>query len=259
MRAIVISGGLLAIAGVFGLGVVVGRFVLTRDVPVVAAPTNALPGVAGLDNPLGDPTAASSTDPSMSALPPAPAAPLPPALPPGTLPAPSPTTPATAVTAQEASKAAMEASRVTAACNIRVSRDAPIRSWTQKDRLTIVAIGETCGTATVRISFETPTGAALYSLQTPARDFGITPQSTADEVRDRITQALPTDAVRAAAYPVWSANAVSPPSRTEFSRDAYEAVRAADNPVTCVRLPNMAQRCLANDPTNGQIKVFSRG
>jgi hypothetical protein len=260
MRAIVISGGVLAIAAVFGLGVVVGRFVLTRDVPpVVSAPTNEMLGTTGLDNPVGDPNAVLSGDPSLNALPPAPAAPLPPALPPGYATT-SPTTPtqSAAITARDASVGAMEAASVTASCNIRVSRDAPIRSWTQKDRISVSAIGDTCGASVIRISLETPTGASLYSLQASARDFGISPEATAEDVRDRINQILPTDAVRAAAYPPWSIGG-PPPATSEFTRDAYEAVRAANAPVTCVLMPSAPQRCLATDPTNGQIKVFARG
>jgi hypothetical protein len=260
MRAIVVSGGVLAVAAVFGLGVVVGRFVLTHEVPVVSAPTNAIMGPSGLDNPLGDPNAALGTDPSLNALPPAPAAPLPPATPPGS--AVASTTPATPTTiptisARAASDAAIAASAITASCNVRVSKDAPVRSWSQKDRVTAIAVGDTCGNSTIRISLETPDGAALYTLQAPARDFGIAPQASADDVRNAITLFLPTNAVRAAAYPQWATGAASP-SGTEFGRDAYEAVRAANGPVTCLKMPNAAQRCVATDPSNGQIKVFSR-
>jgi hypothetical protein len=261
MRAIVVSGGILGIAAVFGLGVVVGRFVLDRDVPAVNAPNNAIPGPSGMDNPLGDPNAVLSTDPSLNALPPAPAAPLPPATPPQSV-AIQPKLPNSAtiptISARAESEAAIAASTISVACNIRVAKDAPVRSWSQKDRITAVAVGNSCGAATVRISLETPEGAALYTLQAPARDFGISEQATAEEVRNRISQLLPVDAVRAAAYPAWT-NGAPPPTRSEFSREAYEAVRAADTPVTCLKMPNAQPRCVANDPTSGQIKVFSRG
>jgi hypothetical protein len=259
MRAIAVSGGVLAIAAVFGLGVVVGRFVLTRDAQVVSAPTNAIMGPSGLDNPLGDPNAALSTDPSMTALPPAASAPLPPARPPSSMVSGvASATDAAIVTARSESDAAIAAAAITSGCNVKVSQDAALRSWSRKDRVSAVAMGETCGTSTIRILLETPEGAALYSLQGPARDFGISPQATADEVRSRIAALLPTDAVRAAAYPQWPKGGQAPAS-SEFTRDSYEAVRAANGPVTCLKLPNVAQRCVASDPINGQLKVFSRG
>jgi hypothetical protein len=260
MRAIVVSGGLLAIAAVFGMGVVVGRFVLNRDTPSVDAPTNAIMGPPGLDNPLSDPDAALGSDPSLNAPPPTVAAPLPPATPPGVVMGNSqpPTMPETAITPRTESDAAIAASAVTAVCDIRVSRNASVRSWAQKDRVTASAIGQSCGGATIRVMLETPEGNALYSLQAPARDFGITPNMSADELRSRLTQLLPTDAVRAAAYPAWPENAPAP-TRNEFTREAYEAVRTANNPVICLKLPTGSQRCVAADPISGQVKVFSRG
>ena len=253
MRAIVVSGGILAIAGVFGLGVVVGRFVLNRDNPSVSAPTNAIMGPPGLDNPLADPDAALGSDASLNAPPPTIAAPLPPSTQPGMVP---PTPPI--ISSRTESDAAIAASSVTPGCDVRVSRDAPVRSWSAKDRVTAMAVGQTCGTATIRIMLETPDGTALYSLQAPARDFGITADAGADAVRDRLSQLLPTDAVRAAAYPAWPADGQAP-TRNEFTRETYEAVRASNNPVTCLKLPTGAQRCVAADPSNGQVKVFSRG
>jgi hypothetical protein len=259
MRAIFVSGGVLAVAAVFGLGVVVGRFVLNRDVPVVSAPSNAIMGPSGLDNPLGDPNAAVAGDPTLNTLPPAAAAPLPPAIPPTANGAGSPTPAAPiAITARNESDAAIAASAVTAACSVRVSNEAPIRSWTKMDRVTANAVGDTCGTATVRIVLETPEGTALYSLQAPARDFGIGVDASPEEVRNRITQLLPTNAIRAAAYPEWQAGKASP-TRNEFTQQAYEAVRAANVPVTCVKLPTASQRCVAADPSSGQLRVFSRG
>jgi hypothetical protein len=255
MRAIVVSGGVLAVAAIFGMGVVVGRFVLDRDKPSVDAPTNAIMGPSGLDNPLGDPDAVLGADDSLNAPPPTVAAPLPPATQPGEQIS-SPLPPV--ITPRAETDAAMAASAVTASCDIRVSRNAPVRSWSQKDRVSAIAVGQTCSTATVRIMLETPEGNALYSLQAPARDFGITSTASADDVRNRLSQLLPTDAVRAAAYPAWPADGPAP-TRNEFTRDAYEAVRAANNPVTCLKLPTGSQRCVAADPSNGQVKVFSRG
>jgi hypothetical protein len=256
MRVIVISAGVLAIAAVFGLGVVVGRFVLKDDAATVSAPSNAILGPPGMDNPLGDPNAAISTDPSINALPPAPAAPLPPATAPNSS-AGAPVVPPT-ITARAESDAAIAASSVSVGCNVVVNKDAPIRSWAQKDRVAAIASGDTCGTATIRLSLQTPEGAALYTLQAPARDFGIAPTASADEVRERIGQILPIDTIRAAAYPQWKSDGPAP-SGTEFNREAYEAVRSANAPITCLKMPNVSVRCVATDPGSGQIKVFSRG
>ena len=126
------------------------------------------------------------------------------------------------------------------------------------DRVTASAIGKTCSSGIVRILLESAEGAALYSLQAPARDFGINEGDSAEIVRSRLTQLLPSNAVRAAAYPQWSAGA-EPPTRNEFTQDAYEAVRAANSPVVCLKLPTATQRCVAADPVSGQLKVFSRG
>jgi hypothetical protein len=256
MRAIVISGGVLGVAAIFGLGVIVGRFVLKDDRQVVAAPTNAIMGPSGLDNPLGDPNAALEGDPSLSSLPQAPSAPLPPATPPGRFSQTNPTDPS-AMTARLESDAAIAASAVTAGCNVRVSKNAPVRSMNQQDRITAIAIGSNCATATVRLMLETSEGAALYSLQAPARDFGISQSDTPADVETKIARLLPTDVVRSAAFPAWEANRPAP-TTTEFSQEAYEAIRAANGPVTCLKLPTGGQRCVAGDVTSGQIKVLSR-
>jgi hypothetical protein len=255
VRLIVVSGGVLAIAAIFGLGVVVGRFVLKDDRTVVSAPTNAIMGPSGVDNPLGDPNAALAGDPAASALPPAAPSALPPARPPQGIV--STVGAATALSARSESDAAMEASAITASCNVRVSKDIAIRSWSQKDRISVVAIGPTCDTASIRLMLETSEGAALYSLQTPARDLGILAGDTEETVRTRLAQLLPTDSVRAAAFPQWTPDTPSP-NRSEFTQESYEAVRTANNPVTCLKFPTTNQRCVAGDLASGQIKVFSR-
>ncbi|OYU78067.1 MAG: hypothetical protein CFE32_03265, partial [Alphaproteobacteria bacterium PA3] len=72
MRLIVASGATLALVVSFGLGVVVGKFVLSPNQPLASAPTNAIMGPVGLDNPLADPDAVLSTDPSITPPPPPP-------------------------------------------------------------------------------------------------------------------------------------------------------------------------------------------
>ncbi|MEN9873765.1 MAG: hypothetical protein RL186_662, partial [Pseudomonadota bacterium] len=78
------------------------------------------------------------------------------------------------------------------------------------------------------------------------------------EVREKLMTLLPTNAVRAAAYPAWDADGPAP-TNTEFTRETYEAIRAANHPVICLKLPSASQRCVAADPATKQIKVFSRG
>lgn len=253
MRAIVVSGGVLAVAAVFGLGVVVGRFVLSHDSAAVSAPTNAIMGPTGMDNPLGDPDAALGTDPSLNAPPPTIAAPLPPATPPGQAVA-----AVAPITARLESDAAIASGTSQSDCNIRVSHNAPVRSWTKMDKITATAIGPNCGSGVVRIMLETPEGAALYSLQAPARDFGISADASAEVVKSKLTELLPTNAVRAAAYPEWPATGPAP-TRTEFTRETYEAIRASNAPVVCLKMPTASQRCVATDPASGQVRVFSRG
>jgi hypothetical protein len=238
LRAILVAGAVLALAGTFGLGVVVGRFVLKDERPAAAA----LEGVQPL--PPSDPNldAQAGLDPALD--PPAPPTPLPPALPPGS----------GATAARVESEAAMAAGA--AACNVRVTRRMPIRTWASGDRLVASAAGATCGGATVRLIFEGPDGGALYTLSAAAADFGLSPQATADELRAALDRAMPDSAVRAAAYPAWSE---ATPAVSEFTREAYDAIRAANNPVVCVKLPTAPQRCVAADPATGEVKVFNRG
>jgi hypothetical protein len=258
MRAILVSGGVLAIAGIFGLGIVFGRFILDRDAPVASAPSNTIIGPRDIGEYLPDSDGV-ITDSSRNAAPPASAAPLPPAIPPSAWTAHSVPPPQLAINSAKTEADAVAAlSNSAPSCTVRVSASATVRSWKQKDQVSATAIGPTCGTSVVRIMLETPKGSALYSLQAPAKDFGIALNASAADVRNRLTAILPTNAVRAAAYPAWIAGG-SPPTRTEFSREAYEAIRAANNPVICLKMPTAAQRCVAAEIGSGQVKVFSRG
>ena len=255
MRLIVLSSAALGLAASFGLGVVVGKFVLKPDQPVVSAPTNAIMGAAGLDNPLSDPDAVLGDDPAVLAPPPPPPVPA--------------TTPVNAVAAVAAvgpvpvpgmaATPATPPADATPGCDIRVSQSAPVRSWTSPDRVSILSSGPTCGQATIRVVLETTDGSPLYTLQAPARDFGIGADASAAQVKDRLTQLLPPSAGRASAYAAWPEGAAEGPSRTEFPRETYEAMRAADVPVNCLKMPSGAQRCVARDPKSGAIKIMSRG
>lgn len=250
MKSIYVAGGVLALAVVFGLGVVVGRFVLEREPDIATAPTPAIPGMAGLDNPLSDPNAALGTDPDMMAE--APAAPLPPAA----VPRAAPTTGLAGMSAAQAESEAAMAAAALPACDVRVSRRMPVKSWGAGDALVATASGTTCGAAVVRIQVTGSDGGPLYTLSAPASDFGLDAGASADALRAALDRALPAAAVRAAAYPAWSD---ATPAQTEFSREAYDAIRAADAPVVCLKLPTAPTRCLAADPASGQVRVFNRG
>lgn len=257
MRAIVVSGGVLAIAGVFGLGVVVGRFILNDDQQPVSVPSNAIIGPSGLDNPLGDPSAILSADASLNAPPAAASGPLAPATPPPRFQAQSGDTGAT-ITARAESDAAMAASTLTATCNIRVERNAYVRSWTQQDRVAILAIGPSCASASIRAVVETPDGAALFSVPLLPREFAITATDPVEAIQTKISAALPSDSARAAAFPPWQLNQPAP-TQSDFTQDKYEAMRAANVPVVCFNLPSSGKNCFAFDPTAAQVKLFSRG
>jgi hypothetical protein len=259
MRAIMVAGAVLGLGGAFGLGVIVGRFVLSEDRATIEAPTNAIPGPIGLDNPLADPDAAMTGDPDLYGT--APAAPLPPAnIPPSSGTGQSvPPAPGTAevMTAQAESAAAMAASAATPMCNVRVTRNTPVRSWASKDRISAVATGPTCGAASIRIMVQAEDGSVLYTLTSQVSDFGLGNDATADAVRSRLEIAMPSAAVRASAYPAWTSGQAAP-TRTGFSQEAYEAIRRADSPVVCIKLPGAPEDCVATDPATGQVKVFAQ-
>jgi hypothetical protein len=257
VRLIVASGVTLAVVVSFGLGVVVGKFVLSQDQPLASAPTNAIMGPVGLDNPLADPEAVLSTDPSVTA----PAPPVVPILPTTgrnevVIPTPGPLVNGEGPRAE--SDAAMAAGSPFPQCDIKVTQATAIRSWMAPDRVTIMATGNDCASGSVRVTLETIEGRALYTLQAPARDFGIPATASPDQIRDRLTTLLPANAVKSSAYPAWAEGSESP-TRSEFTRETYEAIRQADAPVICLKLPTSAQRCVAQDPKSGQFRVFARG
>jgi hypothetical protein len=257
VRLIVASGAALALVVTFGLGVVVGKFVLSPNQPLASAPTNAIMGPVGLDNPLADPDAVLSTDPSVTAPAP-PAVPEPPTTGPNEVVIPTPGPLVNGIGPRAESDAAMAAGNVVQQCDIKVSQPIAIRTWKAPDRVTIMALGNECASGNIRVTLETNEGRALYTLQAPARDFGIPATATADQIRDRLTTLLPANAVKSDTYPAWP-EGVESPTRSEFTRETYEAIRQADAPVVCLKLPTSAQRCVAQDPKSGQLRVFARG
>lgn len=257
MRLIVASGAALALVVSFGLGVVVGKFVLSPNQPLASAPTNAIMGPVGLDNPLADPDAVLSTDPSVTAPAP-PAVPAPPISGPNEVVIPTPGPLVNGIGPRAESDAAMAAASSVQQCDIKVGQSIAIRNWKAADRVTIMATGNDCASGSIRVTLETNEGRALYTLQAPARDFGIPATASPDQIRDRLTTLLPAGAVKSSDYPAWPEGSESP-SRSEFTRETYEAIRQADTPVVCLKLPTSAQRCVAQDPKSGQFRVFARG
>lgn len=249
MRAIMVAGSAFALAAVFGAGVVVGRFVLDQPGSPVQQPATALPGLSGLDDPLGNPDALLEGDPSLIAPPPVPPRPLPPATAPGL---------AGSIDAMAAARAESDAAQLAGACSVRVSKQMPVRDWNEPGQVVAEANGDTCGRALVRLTLQGRDGAVLYAMSAPAADFGLGEGATPDQLRAALDQALPNSARRASAYEGWTEGSAGP-AGTEFDRQGYEAVRAGNAPVICLRVPSAPSRCIAADPTGGTMRVFSRG
>jgi hypothetical protein len=250
MRAIVVAGGAFALAAAFGMGIVVGRFVLDQPGAQVPPPATALPGLGGVDDPLGDPGALLEGDPSLIAPPPVPPRPLPPATAPGTALALPPGT--------DMARTESQAAQMAGACQVRVAKQMPVRDFAQPGQVVAEAAGDTCGAALVRLTLRGQTGDVLYTLAAPASDFGLTGEATPDQLRAALDAALPNSARRASAYEAWGAGSAGP-AGTEFDQAGYEAVRAANAPVICLKVPSAPSRCIAADAATGQMRVFSRG
>lgn len=241
MRAIMVSASLLGVLASFGLGVVVGRFVLRDNSGANAAQTSPIPGMFGATNEFS--AAGTQT------LDPAQMLPLPPA--------PEKAQPhiSIAISAGTEADAAQAAAKN---CAVNISRAVPIKSWAESGSVSAVADGENCGTALVRIVVKNGEGRPVFSMSAPARDFGVPETADVEALKVAVSRALPDSAVRAAAYPAWKEGDKNPLG-TEFGREAYEAVRAANAPVICVKLPSAPQTCLAADPSSGEVKTLLRG
>ncbi|WP_284358461.1 hypothetical protein [Candidatus Phycosocius spiralis] len=257
MRLIMVSGAALTVIIVFGLGVVVGKFVLSSNPPVANSPSNAILDPAGLVNPLADPDAAVGSDPNVITPPPAPL-PAPPAsaINEVVIATPSNLPPESGV--HDETELSMSADKASSQCDIKVNQSLAIRSWKSLDKVTIMATGPDCASGNIRIMLETAEGRALYTLQAPTRDFGIAANANADQIKDRLSGLLPPSALKASDYPAWPVGSDSP-TRSEFTRETYETIRDSGAPVVCLKLPSSAQRCVAQDPKSGQFRVFARG
>lgn len=231
MRAIYVSGGLFALIAAFGLGVVFGRFVLKSDNSTEIS-NSSIPGLfgQGQDN-NGDVN--QILDPAQMLPPP-----------------PTPNNMAQA----EANAASIAARN----CTVNATRSMPIKNWNNIGSISAIASGETCGNSLVRIILKTPDGKPVFTMTAPAHDFGVALDANTDALKSALEAALPDSAVRAAAYPAWKEGDAAP-SGSEFNRDTYEAIRAANSPVICVKLPSAPQTCLASDPNTNEIKTLSRG
>lgn len=236
MRAIYVSAGLFSLLAAFGLGIVVGRFVMKDGPQDVAMNQNAIPGLFGQNNEFSA-AGIPNQDPAQML----PTAPNP---------------PQANLTAAQAE--AMASASAAKNCSVSASRSMPIRNWNSTGSISAVAVGESCGTAVVRFVLKTSDGRTLFTLTAPARDLDVAEGASADALKDAIERSLPDSAVRAAAYPQWKEGAPTPLG-TEFNRETYEAIRAQNLPVICIKLASAPQTCFASDPNSNEIKTLSRG
>jgi|APTNR8051073442_1049403.scaffolds.fasta_scaffold02814_4 hypothetical protein len=236
MRAIYVSAGLFSLLAAFGLGVVVGRFVMKDGPSKTAFNQGTIPGLFGQNNEFSA-AGIPNQDPSQ----------ILPVLP---NPQEANLTPAQI----EASAAANAAKN----CSVTASRPMPIRNWNNFGAISAVAVGENCGTAVVRFVLKASDGRTLFTLSAPARDLDVAPDASAETLQAAVERSLPDSAVRAAAYPQWKEGAPTPLG-TEFNRETYEAIRAQNAPVICIKLASAPQTCFAADPNSNEIKTLSRG
>ena len=245
MRTLYVSAALFGVLASFGLGVVVGRFVIKNDDGMNAAQVAPDIGIFGATAETNGAIDA-NLDPAQMLPPPA-----------------APNSPqksivsaeAVAVSARSEAEAFQSASKN---CSISVSRAVPIKSWEQSGSVSAITEGENCGTSLVRILVKNPEGKTIFTMSAPAGDFGVAPSADAGELKAALARALPDSAIRAAAYPAWKEGDKAP-NGTEFGREGYEAVRAANAPVICVKIPSAPQTCLAADPSSGEVKTLLRG
>lgn len=246
MRVLQVSVALLALGATFGLGVIVGRFVM-NDTPGAGSMPSL--GPVGADGLPGESTGLDQTIPNPFEAPPAPPRPL----------APASDTPLTDASVANAAQLETEAAMAGAGCNGRVSKAVPVRSWTSRGQAIVEIRGASCDVASVRVAILASDGAPVLDSVINVSDLGLEPGASPDTIRRRLERILPDSAVRAQAYPAWPEGAAAPVADTEFSRDVYETVRASDGPVVCVTLPGSGPRCVATDPTTGRSGVMSDG
>lgn len=245
MRTLYVSAALFGVLASFGLGVVVGRFVIKNDQGENAAQMAPEIGVFGATAEANGAIDANLDPAQMLPVPAAPNAPQKSIV----------SADAVAVSARTEAEAFQSASKN---CAISVSRAVPIKSWNQSGSVSAITEGEDCGSSLVRILVKNPEGRTVFTMSAPAGDFGIAADADAAQLKAALSRALPDSAVRAAAYPVWKEGDKAP-TGTEFGREAYEAIRAANAPVICVKIPSAPQTCLAADQSSGEVKTLLRG
>ena len=254
MRLLQVSIGLLGLGIAFGLGVIVGRFVL--DTPGASSMPGSMAGIPG-SVPGGMPGESAGLEPFGNDPfegPPAPPRPLPPAVAPQDGTSPGTGDDQGIVNARAESDAAMAA----AGCRARVTKPIAVRTWSTAGQVQADISGPRCSEASVRIVVASADGSTIYETSVRGQDLGLEDGAPAQAIQRRLERLLPDEAVRAQAYPAWS-DSGPPPVATGFSREAYEAVRASDGPVVCLALPANGQRCLATDPASGRTDIMSNG
>lgn len=223
MRLISISAISFGALACFGLGVIVGKFVLTERLPEVVSADLSLENSfdsLGTDNII-------ASDPALM---------LPPV---------------------QAGKATEKKSAEAVNCDTSVSRSIAVSSWTDFGTIKASINGQNCFDALIKINVSNSSGKSLMTISSPAALFGIKNDTSIDAIKKLLEASLPDSAIRAAAYPEWSET--TKPEGTEFTKDSYEALRAANLPVLCFKLPNSPQTCLASDPNTGKFLTLNRG
>jgi hypothetical protein len=241
VRALTVSAILFGVLVAFGLGILVGRFVL-GDQQTIPAET-VLPPLPG---------EASGAGLAQDAVPV------------GALPSP----PASVVlpsdlAASSAVNAAL-ASSETAACDIRIARGMPLRSFAKPDRMVIQSQGEDCTSAVVTLSIQDSGGSPLYSFSAPASALGFAGNAgeTKESLMGFLNRYAPTTARSSARLPVWAEGSEGPALPNGVSllaeRPFYEAIRAQSAPLFCHRASTRLTKCFAADPEDGLVKPVTQ-
>jgi len=241
VRALTVSAILFGVLVAFGLGILVGRFVL-GDQQTIPAET-VLPPL---------PEEASGAGMAQDAIPSD-------ALPSGSASLALPSD----LAASSAVSAAVSASE-TAACDIRIARGMPLRSFAKPDRMVVQSQGEDCSAAVVTLSVQDSGGSPLYSFSAPASALGFAANAgeTKESLMGFLNRYAPTTARSAARLPVWTDGTEGPslPAGVTLlaERPFYEAIRAQSAPLFCHRASVRLTKCFAVDPDDGLVKPVTQ-
>lgn len=242
MRALKVSAIVFTIVAAIGFAVILGRFVFKLGPaqismePQISAQNSGELGVNEVTSQELDPALMIPPSPVVEAPKPAPKTAKP----------------------NDAALEAMASSQAASNCTINVSKPIAINDWSNPGKVIATSDGGDCESAIVRIELIAKDGKSLFTMSSPARDFGLGAGANANNMRKALNAALPNSAVRANAYPQW-VNDNDKPFGTEFDKATYEKIRSAQAPVICLKLPKAPQTCIAANPDNGELRTFSRG